>query len=391
MRYNAAERPADAAKRFGHRMRNRLHSIKLRGFKTIHGLDGFEPGPLSVLIGPNGAGKSNFISFFQMMNQTLDDEYGLSLYVAQQGGASKLLHDGPATTTEMRATIELVSQDRTSFHYCFRLGYAARDTLIFTDEHHQHWVWPEDYGQREREEGERESGQRFPRILIHADYGTPASVTWAFLMNIDVHQFHNTSATARMQTMWRVNDNRYLKEDAGNIAPVLLRLKREDGRCYRRIVDTIRLILPFFSDFELEPDKGHLLLAWRERGSDQVFDVSQASDGMLRVISLVTLLLQPEEGLPEVLILDEPELGLHPSAINVIGGLIRAASTKTQVIAATQSAALVDCFEPEDIVVVEREERRSVFRRLDPESLSEWLKEYSLSELWEKNVLGGRP
>ena len=123
----------------------------------------------------------------------------------------------------------------------------------------------------------------------------------------------------------------------------------------------------------MEPENGHLLLAWRERDSDQEFDVSQASDGMLRVIALVMLLLQPEKNLPDVLILDEPELGLHPYAITVVGGLIRAVSTKVQVVVATQSTAFVDCFEPEDIVVVEREGRESIFRRLGTEALAEWL------------------
>ena len=153
-------------------------------------------------------------------------------------------------------------------------------------------------------------------------------------------------------------------------------------------------MLPFFADFELEPEHDHLILQWREQNSDQIFDVSQASDGMLRTIALVTLLLLPTDELPDVLILDEPELGLHPFAINAIGGLIKAASIKIQVIIATQSTALVDCFDPEDIVVVERNERNgreSVFRHLDSENLEGWLEDYSLAELWQKNVLGGRP
>jgi predicted ATPase len=134
-----------------------------------------------------------------------------------------------------------------------------------------------------------------------------------------------------------------------------------------------------------------MLLSWREKGSDRVFNASQAADGMLRVMALVTLLLQPERDLPDVLILDEPELGLHPYAINVIGGLIRSISNQTQVIVATQSMPLVDCFEPKDIVVVERQGRQSTFSRLDYPALEDWLQEYSLSELWEKNVIGGRP
>ena len=109
---------------------------------------------------------------------------------------------------------------------------------------------------------------------------------------------------------------------ASNLAPFLYRLQRKEGKSYQRIVETLRLILPFFFDFHLQPDSGHLLLAWRETESDQIFTASQAADGMLRTIALVTLLLQPDKTLPDLLILDEPELGLHPYAINVIGGLI---------------------------------------------------------------------
>lgn len=205
------------------------------------------------------------------------------------------------------------------------------------------------------------------------------------------HQFHNTSSTARIRGKWSKEDNRYLKEDAANIAPFLLRLKENESKRYFRIVETIRLILPFFADFELDVDDNSILLKWRERNCDRIFDASQAADGMLRAIALVTLLLQPERNLPDVLLLDEPELGLHPYAINVVGGLIRSVSTKTQVVVATQSMPLIDCFEPNDIVVVNRKDRESSFQRLDEKTLEDWLQEYSLSELWEKNVIGGRP
>ena len=368
-------------------MRNRLHAITLKGFKTIHELNGFEPGPLTVLIGPNGAGKSNFVSFFRMMSWMLADPDNLRVHVAQQGGASKLLHDGPATTREIEAELT-IETDAGENQYTFRLVFAAGDTLIFADERYR-------FSDRDYDSiapwRETSAGHRAPKLLDKAIEDVTARFILGILRRIILYQFHNTSATARIRSKWNVHDNRFLKEDAANIAPVLLRLKREEGRCYQRIVDTIRLILPFFSDFELEPDNGYLLLAWRERGSDEIFDVSQASDGMLRAIALVMLLLQPEESLPDVLILDEPELGLHPYAINVVGGLIRAASSKTQVIVATQSSAFVDCFDPEDIVVVDRKARRSVFRQLDTKALEEWLEDYSLSDLWKKNVLGGRP
>ena len=350
-------------------MRNRLDTITLKGFKTIQSLESFEPRSLTALIGPNGAGKSNFISFFRMMSWALADPDNLPLYVSQQGGASKLLHDGPTRTREIETELT-IRTDAGNNQYAFRLFYAAGDTLIFADERY------------------RSSRFGFPTV---ADWSETGAVIRNLLQRIVVYQFHNTSDTARIRGKWSMYDNRFLKEDAANIGPVLHRLKENNGGSYQRIVDTIRLILPFFSDFELQPDYGNLLLGWRERNSDQVFSVSQTSDGMLRVVALVTLLLQPEQDLPDVLILDEPELGLHPYAINIVGGLIRALSIKIQIIVATQSMPLVDCFEPEDIVVVERDGRSSSFKRLDPDSLGGWLEEYSLSELWEKNVIGGRP
>ena len=378
-------------------MRTTLDQITLRGFKIFQGLEEFRPERLSVLIGANGSGKSNFASFFTMMRRALEDEDGFPIFVATQGGASKLLHDGPSKTSKAEAVLNLSTPVGKS-HYSFHLRYAAGDTLIFAQEYHANvgsssdptarWLAEDRIADNE---DHRKSGYPIPALLIGGT-GLAVGATRNFLKGVSVYHFNNTSAVARMKTKWQVGDNRELKEDGGNIAPVLLRLKQEDGGYYyQRIVNNIRLILPTFSDFDLQPEYGHVLLRWRERNSDMLFDVSQASDGMLRVICLITLLLQPAARLPDLLILDEPELGLHPYAINVIGGLIGAASVKTQVIAATQSTALVDCFDPEDIVVVERNERASTFRRLDLDALNEWLEAYSLSELWQKNVLGGRP
>ena len=88
-------------------MRSGLHSITLKGFKTVHLLESFELGPLTVLIGPNGAGKSNLISFFRMMSSMLADPNSLRLHVARQGGASKLLHNGPAATRQIESELTI--------------------------------------------------------------------------------------------------------------------------------------------------------------------------------------------------------------------------------------------------------------------------------------------
>ena len=370
-----------------HAARSRLERITLKGFKSIRDLTDFEPRSRTVLIGPNGAGKSNFISFFRMMSWALSGPDKLALHVSQQGGSRRLLHDGPARTREIESELTIRAPAGRN-QYAFRLFHAAGDTLVFADERYRF--------SRSGRPGEADwkstgAGHRDPRLLAAAADDKTADIIRTLLQKIVVYQFHNTSDTARIRGKWSVSDDRWLKEDAANLAPVLHRLRKQHGRYYQRIVDTVRLVLPLFSDFELEPDNGHLLLGWRERDSDEVFSASQASDGFLRIVALITLLLQPADGLPDVLILDEPELGLHPSAVNIVGGLIRAAAETIQVIAATQSVALVDCFDPEDIVVVERPDRASTFKRLEPAALKDWLDEYSLSELWEKNVIGGRP
>jgi predicted ATPase len=182
-----------------------------------------------------------------------------------------------------------------------------------------------------------------------------------------------------------------LKEDGANLASFLFRLMRARAPYYQRIVSAIREVAPFFADFELEPSDNRILLQWRERNSDILFGPHQASDGSLRLFALLALLLQPEDELPSVVILDEPELGLHPYAINVLAGLLQGVATHTQIVLATQSTTLINYFAPEDIIVVDRPDRDSRFRRLDNASLEEWLAEYSLAELWEKNVIGGRP
>lgn len=369
-------------------VRQRLQRLTLKGFKTIRELANFEPGPLTVLIGPNGAGKSNFISFFRMLSWTLAEPGNLQVHVGELGGASALLHDGPKKTREIEAEITLTTEAGEN-QYDFRLVYAAADSLIYASERFRFTRMPSDKPARWKE---MSAGHRESNLLVWAGQGdeTAKTILW-LLRKIIIYQFHNTSATARMRGKWDMEDNRWLKEDAANLAPLLLRLQQNEPKYYQRIVETIRLILPFFADFELKPEYRSLLLCWRERNCDRVFNASQGADGMLRIMALVTLLLQPERDLPDVLILDEPELGLHPFAINVIAGLIRSVSQKTQVIVATQSMPFIDYFQPKDIVVVERKGRESTFRRLDEKDLAEWLKNYSLSELWEKNVIGGRP
>ncbi len=151
------------------------------------------------------------------------------------------------------------------------------------------------------------------------------------------------------------------------------------------------MLLPFFDDFDLYPEFGQILLRWKEKGTHKGFDAGQASDGMLRTITLISLFAQKTQDLPAVLFLGEPVLGLHPSAIDAVAGLIKAVSSHCQVFIATQSISLVNNFELEDLVVTERKGRNSEYYRSDSERLQPYLEEFSTGQIWEKNIIGVRP
>ncbi len=367
-----------------------LTKLELSGFKTIRNLpDNFSFGQINVLIGANGAGKSNFISFFKMLSWMTGSDFGLGEFVARSGGANSLLHDGARVTPMMQASLTIKTSGGLN-DYHIRLSHAAQDTLIFNEEKYR---FSDSKRQSIAKWTELGAGHKECELRHEARINKTAQTILHLLQQFKVYQFHNTSETARVRQTWDLTNNKFLLEDAANLAPFLLRLQKAEPKAYRRIVETIRQIAPFFDDFVFEPDYGKILLQWHERDTekDLVFAAHQASDGMLRVIALVTLLLQPTNNLPAVIILDEPELGLHPYAINIIAGLIKSVSLYTQVIIATQSMTLLDYFEPEDVIVVDRIERESKFRRLDAQKLKEWLEEYSLAELLEKNVIGGNP
>lgn len=324
----------------------RLDRIRIAGFKSIRDQT-VELRPLNVLIGANGSGKSNFIGAFRLLHEIAKER--LQLYVARNGGADRLLHFGRKVTEELG--LELVFG--TALWRCV-LVPTSSDSLTGSPE-------------------------------------GSASVD-AILESWQVYHFQDTSEAAKVKQTADLHDNTYLRPDAGNLAAFLYRLRETHPGAYRNIEDVVRMVAPFFGSFALQPDRlnrDKIRLEWQELGSDAYFDAHSLSDGTLRFICLATLLLQPE--LPSMVLLDEPELGLHPYAITVLVDLLRSAATRTQVVVSTQSVTLVNQLAPEDILVVDRENGASVFRRLTEGEIATWLDDYALGELWEKNILGGRP
>lgn len=365
----------------------RLKHITIKGYRSIKEAS-LHLDALNILIGANGSGKSNFVSFFKLLNEMMAGR--LQQHVGIAGGSKSLLHFGPKVTPQMEAELEFAAEETTN-RYHFRLTHAAPDTLIFAEESMSRS--PET--SPALEEDVLVSGKQESYIPTGARLGEPVSRTLQSILNqCRVYHFHDTSATARMRQSGYLHDNRWLLPDAGNLAAMLYTFRQNNPLVYRRIVSTIRKIVPEFDDFELQPSRlnpNEIRLEWRQRQSDYLFGPHQLSDGSLRAMALITLLQQPEADLPDVILLDEPELGLHPQALALVAGLLKAASLHAQVIVATQSETLLNHFEPSDVITVDCQSGQSRFRRLGAEEFADWLEEYTLGELWERNVLGGGP
>ena len=365
----------------------RLRKISVEGFRSLKSVD-LDLTPVTILIGPNGAGKTNFLWALEMVRMLAFES--LQLFVSERGGATFLMHYGPKETPVIRLHLEFET-DKGHNAYEAHLAYGADESLIFVSERaafrrseDQPWVWST-FGAGHRESALRDAS--------HTDT-TARTVRW-LLQHVNFYHFHDTSRRAALRTRsFADTSGEYLQSDGSNL-PVFLRGLRESEQpatqaAWRRVLGLVQQIAPFVSDVVPTEDGRGVALQWRdERGA--LFGPAHLSDGTLRALALVAALAQPSASLPIVSCIDEPELGLHPAGLDILCGLIASVASERQVIVSTQSPVVLDHFEPGDIVVAERRDSATSFRRLDEADLASWLADYSLSELYDKNVLGGRP
>ncbi|PYJ69249.1 MAG: chromosome segregation protein SMC [Verrucomicrobia bacterium] len=360
-----------------------LEKLKVKNFKSIRDQT-LRLGHLNVFIGGNGAGKSNLVGVFHFLNRVVSGD--LQNYTGETGGADIILHFGRKQSPSLAMELEF-AQGQNANGYSFELRPTAEDRFIFSSES----FWFHD---RSRYSNPLSTPLGSGHSEAHIQKSTERIAGWvkSDLDSYRIYHFHDTSSSAKVKQTGDVDDNRRLHTDAGNLAAFLYRLQQKYAGHFQNIEDTIRQIAPFFEGFRLEPSRlnpDKIRLEWREKGSETYFNAHALSDGTLRFMCLATLLLQPT--MPAVILLDEPELGLHPAAISLLADLLVSASQRTQVLVATQSVTLVNQFTPESVWVVERDERHSVFKHLESADMSAWLEDYSLGELWEKNIIGGRP
>lgn len=362
-----------------------LDHVMVQGFKSIKKLD-LKMSPINILIGANGSGKSNFISLFTFLRNLSEGK--LQNYVEKNGFANTFFHFGAKNTSTIIIDIDVGSN---GYHVEFEHG--SDDVLVFKKEYctfkgsYKNWPVKGSKG-----ESGLLSGSEASSSYIR-DY------TREYLEECRVYHFHDTGPTAGFKQASDVLSSDYLYSNASNIASFLYRLKNSNqsdfAKSYGDIVDAIKTVAPYFHDFYLEPRGGFgeekVLLKWMHRESDEPFSANQLSDGTARFICMATLLLQPPVLRPKLIMLDEPELGLHPAALEILADIVKSTSKENQIICSTQSVTFANQFDAKDFIVVDQEKGVSIFHRVDEKELEGWLEEYAMGDIWTKNIIGGRP
>lgn len=395
-----------------------LEKLTITGFKSIKELNSFELKPVNLLIGANGAGKSNFIDFFRMLRAMLEfdiaelEEPSLTAFINNEGEMENILFNGPKITKKIHTEL-LFNEGRNGYRFDLSLTAAAgfqinNEEMGYLKGSLMDWF---PHG----------GGRTRPALIDDSAYRSQHIRNE--IKSWQIYHFHDTSQLASVRLPSRAYDNKFFQFDASNLAAFLYALKngltsgsfspysdiegepigkeiqlpvlqpKNQSFCdaYKDIVETIKIIAPYFEDFILEPyvagQEEKIKLQWKQKGSSLPMQSYHLSDGTLRFICLATAMLQPQP--PELMLIDEPELGLHPEALGILAELIKMRKAKTQFILSTQSPTFADFFEPEDIVTVKRKAGATIFERLDNNSLKDWLEQYSVGQLWCKNVIQG--
>ncbi|MFZ2724775.1 MAG: AAA family ATPase [Methylococcaceae bacterium] len=380
---------------------SKLDKITIKGYKSIKNLENFPLKNLNILLGANGAGKSNFISVFKFLAHLYNQD--LQLYVQKNGGINSLLHYGKKKTEEITIVFEIENKYYHDGRYCYsNYGYGFSliptidNRLIFKydrcvtsdNESKPHFI---DFKSSNTESQLKTTN--IPYINKEDEFYIASIINIkSAIQNLRVYHFHDTSDDSPIKQTHVINDNLRLKPNGENLAAFLLKLKKEYPENYQQIVNTIQLVAPFFSDFVNRDNQETIELEWFEKGDlDTPFKAHILSDGTLRFICLAVLLLQPFDLMSDTVLIDEPELGLHPYALAILADLIKRAAEKKQLIISTQSVELINHFSADDIIIVDRENDASSFKRLNEIELKDWLDDYTLGELWTSNIIGGRP
>lgn len=362
----------------------RIKSVTIEGFRSLRSIQNLQLPQLAVLIGANGAGKSTLIRFFEMLSWMLKSK-SLQEFVLRQGGGDDQFFMGARKTPRIHAELCLETASGLN-DYRFDLAHlSAGDSVMVMNEAYRYSA----HGIPTKAKWTEIAAVGKESSLLEQKHKTAKTIV-NLLRQCSTYQFHDTSPNAAIHNRWDITESFRLRSDGGNLAAVLLNLRSTDDKRYALIVKQIRRVLPAFKDFVLEQEAGKVLLRWVGQQSDKVFGSHLTSDGSLRLFCLLTLLNMPPERLPDVMLFDEPELGLHPHAVSLVAEMFKRLSKKRQIFLATQSPYLVDCFELENIIIASANQGETLLRNLPRAQYQAWLDdEYQLSDIWLKQAVGG--
>jgi predicted ATPase len=364
---------------------------------------------LTVVIGPNGAGKTAFLELFQLLQYA--SEQGLSRFLESQGGFQSILSHQRNASRTPRLTVETginvqSEQSDAPMNYRFELvgrqvGYAIdferlewqydlcadkpyryieahQDQFYYADPPSGRMIEPDwDYDRQELALAQVPKMHRWPETLRTMLAGTRH------------YSFLDVSPRAVVRLPQSLTPATRPGPNGESLYSALFNLRSLHHDIYERIELLLEQGFPDFErlDFQVV-GAGQVTLTWYERGDRDPFYPGQLSEGTLRFLWLITALLAPPA--PPLLLIDEPEVSLHPELLKLLAALLQDASAGSQIVVATHSPDLIRWLEPSEVLIADKEEGETRFTWADALDLDEWLTEYTLRDLWLMGNLGGR-
>ena len=389
--------------------------LHLESFKSFKSLD-FELKPLNVVIGPNGSGKTNFLDFFRFLSEAMSNHLADAIY--NRGGLWRLSFGGSRDPLTFRLGLLMrTEEDPEDPDLRIDLSY----TCEIRPYDNQYEIFAERFGgsQRSRKHGDKDWDKAlldkmareglpklsadatplvsYPELALSSRRAAVDGFADVFVQDTRNIQWVSNSlmgpdAVGRRPSYTRSDS--LLLPDGDNLSSVLHFLSNDPQHreTRERLLDVLRIAYPDFEDLSFRaPAQGQVILSWKDKRLKDAFDANFLSDGLLRFLSLLVVLLNPRP--PSLILIDEPEVGLHPSLIGLIGELLVDASTRTQLIVATHSPQLLNELQKEHICVVEtdKEGASTITRASEKPDIDAWLKNFTLGETWLQGNLGGKP
>jgi predicted ATPase len=352
--------------------------------------------PLNIIIGQNASGKSNLVDVVKLL-RSLPQDKGLVNFISKNGGISEWIWKG--INSDEIATIQTTMQVGATFEAIYSIDVMSGNSqrLYVTEEMLKLLRLNKESENFEinRNDIATIGEKREEALLFNIENLIPQKldlIYYFFRANVQKINAFTDLQTNRSSNIRKPQPpdalNEFLEEDGSNLALVLNDLEHR-GDTKDKIVENLKKFNPRIKDYSIRILGGTVQLFIREEGLEKPISAMRLSDGTLRYLCLLAILCHPEP--PPLICIEEPETGLHPDILPTIAELMIEASQRTQLIVTTHSDILVSSFSahPEAVLVCEKDEDGTHFKRLEAEKLKVWLEEYTLGEAWLRGAIGG--